>query len=33
MWLGLTMLLLLIGLFGLCMALVRFAEGVIEPRG
>jgi hypothetical protein len=32
MWLGLLMLALLVGLFALCAALVRFAEGVVGPR-
>ena len=32
MFLGLMMLCLLVGLFALCSALVRFAERVIGPR-
>jgi hypothetical protein len=33
MFLAVSMLVLLIGLFALCAALVRFAENVIAPRG
>jgi hypothetical protein len=32
MWLDLLMLLLLVGLFALCAALVRFAEDVVGPK-
>jgi hypothetical protein len=32
MVLNMLMLLLLIGLFGFCVALVRFADGIVNPQ-
>lgn len=33
MFLNLMMILLLVGLYVLCAALIRFAEGVVGPQG